>query len=131
PCLYRVQEENQGWISPDAVNYLSTLMDVPVVWIEEVMSFYTMYNKKPVGKHHVQVCCNISCAMNGGRELLQHLCSTFKATPEEMTADGRFTFSRVECLGACDKAPMMQVNDKYYEGLTPDSAVEILNSLVK
>jgi NADH-quinone oxidoreductase subunit E len=97
-----------------------------------------MFNKKPVGKLHVQVCCNISCAMNGGRELLKHLCDTYKATPEEMTTDGRFTFSQVECLGACDKAPMMQVtgkpvehNSQYFEGLTNESAVKILTTLAK
>lgn len=138
PSLYRVQVENGGWVSPECVAYLSNLMDIPAGWIEEVLSFYTMFNKKPVGKVHVQVCCNVACAMNGGRELLKHLCDKYKATPEEMTADGRLTFSRVECLGACDKAPMMQItqngdmpNSKYYENLTPDSAVNIIDGLLK
>lgn len=129
PSLYRVQKENGGWVSPECVKYLSGIMDIPEVWIEEVLTFYSMFNKKPVGKLHVQVCCNVSCAMNGGRELLKHLCSTFQATPESVTPDGRYTFSQVECLGACDKAPMMQVNDKYHEGLTNDSAVAILKGL--
>lgn len=128
PCLYRVQQE-AGWISPEAVTGLAQLMELPEAWISEVMTFYTMYNKQPVGKYHVQVCTNISCSMNGGRELADHLCEKFKTKYGEISADGRFTFSRVECLGACDKAPMMQVNDDYHEGLTQDSAVKILEGL--
>lgn len=129
PSLFRVQKENNGWVSPESVKYLSTLMDMPEAWIEEVLTFYTMFNKQPVGKYHVQVCCNISCSMNGGRELADHLCKTFDVHDGEISKDGRFTISRVECLGACDKAPMMQVNDDYHEGLTQVSAVEILQKM--
>jgi NADH-quinone oxidoreductase subunit E len=138
PSLYRVQIENGGWVSPECVTALAAVMDIQETWIEEVLTFYTMFNRKPVGKVHAQVCCNVACAMNGGRELLKHLCDTFKATPEEMTADGKYTFSRAECLGACDKAPMMQVtlggdmpNSKYHEGLTQESAVKIISGLAK
>jgi len=127
--LFCVQRENKGWVSPESVTYLSGLMDMPESWIEEVLTFYTMFNKKPVGRHHVQVCCNVSCAMNGGRQLADHLSETFKVHGEEISADGRFTISRVECLGACDKAPMMQVNDVYHEDLTKEKAVEILQKL--
>ena len=129
PALFRAQKENDGWISSECISYLSKLMDMPERLIEEVFSFYTMYNKKPVGKYHVQVCTNVSCAMNGGRELFNYLCKTYDATPEEMTADARFTFSRVECLGSCGTAPMMQVNDEYHENLTPDSAAALLNGM--
>lgn len=128
PALYRVQRES-GWVSPQAITYLSSLMDMPEAWIEEVATFYTMFNRQPVGKFHVQVCCNISCAMNGGRELADHLCETFKVKDGEISSDGRYTISRVECLGACDKAPMMQVNDDYHEGLNREKAVEILQKL--
>ena len=129
PALYCVQKENNGWVSPESVTYLSHLMDLPESAIEEVLKFYTMFNTKPVGRHHVQVCCNISCAMNGGRELADRLCHEFSVGDGEITKDGRLTFSRVECLGACDKAPMMQVNDKYYEDLTEEKAIEILRGL--
>ncbi|MEK6553789.1 MAG: NAD(P)H-dependent oxidoreductase subunit E, partial [Bdellovibrionota bacterium] len=98
-------------------------------WIEEVFTFYTMFNKQPVGKLHAQVCTNISCSMNGGRELLRHLCTSFNTEMDSVSADGRYTFSRAECLGACDKAPMMQVNDNYYEGLTNESAVKLLKEM--
>lgn len=128
PSLYRVQKEN-GWVSPESVKYLSHIMDLPEGWIEEVLTFYTMFNKQPVGKLHVQVCANVSCAMNGGRELLSHLCKTFSTEEGTVSGDGRYTFTRVECLGACDKAPMMQVNDNYYENLTQDSAVKLLKEM--
>ena len=113
PCLYRVQKENGGWVSPEAVSYLSKVMEIPEAYINEVLLFYTMYNKKPVGKLHIQVCCNLSCAMNGGRELMEQLCDSFNVKEGEISADEAVTISRVECLGACDIAPMAQVNDKY------------------
>lgn len=130
PALFRVQKENGGWVSPECIKYLAGVMDIPEIWIEEVMSFYSMFNKKPVGQFHVQVCCNISCSMNGGRELLKHLCDSFQVDRDTVTADGRYSFTNVECLGACDKAPMMQVNaDKYFEDLTNESAVSIVKGL--
>lgn len=129
PALFRAQEENGGWVSAEVIVHLSQVMDLPVAWIEEVFTFYTMFNKHPVGRHHVQVCCNISCSMNGGRELAEHICKTFQMDEGEVSKDGRFYVSRVECLGACDKAPMMQVNDVYHEGLTQESAVELLQRM--
>ncbi len=129
PSLFRVQEEHEGWISPECVTYLSHLMDLPESAIEEVLTFYTMFNRKPVGKLHVQVCTNISCSMNGGRELTEHLCKELDVKEGEVSANGRYTISRVECLGSCGTAPMMQVNDNYYENLTPQSAVQILKEM--
>jgi NADH-quinone oxidoreductase subunit E len=129
PALYRVQKENGGWVSPECVAYLAKLMDLPDSHIEEVLTFYTMFNKKPVGKYHVQVCTNISCAMNGGRELLDHLCQEFRTDEGAISTDKRFTFTRVECLGSCGTAPMMQVNDDYHENLTHDSATQLLKGL--
>src|SRR3954465_4415485 len=108
PSLYQVQKE-QGWVPPEAVPYLAKLMGLPEAHINEVLYFYTMFNKKPVGKLHVQVCTNISCAMNGGRELAAHLCKTFGVKNGEISSDGKITVTRVECLGSCGTAPMMQV----------------------
>ena len=98
-------------------------MDIPEAHINEVLYFYTMFNKKPVGKLHAQVCTNISCAMNGGRELADALCKeAFRCRRRRrFSADGKITVSRVECLGSCGTAPMMQVNDQYLENLTPES----------
>ena len=131
PCLYKAQEENGGHITPEVISHLAHLMDIPDTQIHEVFMFYTMYNKKPVGKFHVQVCCNISCAMNGGRELVQHLTKEFKVGDGQVTPDGNFSFSRVECLGACGGAPMMQVNEDYHENLTPEKAVRVLKNMAK
>lgn len=128
PSLYRVQKE-QGWVPPEAVPYLSKLMDLPEAHINEVLYFYTMFNKKPVGKYHIQVCTNISCSMNGGRELANHLCQHYGVKNGELSADGKVTVSRVECLGSCGTAPMMQVNDTYIENLTPESAVKKLKEM--
>ena len=130
PCLYRVQKENDGWVSAESISYLSELMELPEAWINEVFNFYTMFNKKPVGKLHVQVCNNITCCMLGGRELTDHLCKTFNVKPEEMSEDGNVTISKVECLGSCDTAPMMQVNEKYHENLTPASAEKIIKGMI-
>jgi NADH-quinone oxidoreductase subunit E len=128
PSLFRVQKE-KGWVPPEAVPYLSKLTGLPEAHINEVLYFYTMFNKEPVGKLHVQVCTNISCAMNGGRELADHLCKHFGVAPGEVSADGKVTVSRVECLGSCGTAPMMQVNDQYIENLTPETAVKKLKEM--
>ncbi len=131
PCLYLAQRENGGYINDDVITHLSHVMDMPESHIQEVFSFYTMYNKQPVGKFHVQVCCNISCAMNGSRELLQTMTKEFKVEENQVTSDGQFSFSRVECLGACGGAPMMQVNEDFHENLTPEKAVRLLKSMSK
>jgi NADH-quinone oxidoreductase subunit E len=128
PSLFQVQKE-KGWVPPEAVPHLSKLMKIPEAHINEVLYFYTMFNKKPVGKLHVQVCCNISCAMNGGRELADALCKHYNVKEDTLSADGKITVSRVECLGSCGTAPMMQVNDQYIENLTPDSAIRKLKEL--
>lgn len=128
PSLYRIQSK-EGWVSEDAVEELSKVMEMPSADILEVRNFYTMFNQKPVGKLHVQVCCNVSCSMNGGRELTNHILEKYNVGIGEVSSDGMVTVSKVECLGACDKAPMMQVNDRYWEDLTKDSAVEIIEKL--
>jgi len=129
PALYLAQKENKGWVNDEVIHHLSKVMEIPESRINEVFKFYTMFNQKPVGKFHVQVCANISCALNGGRELAQHVCKELKVGYDQMTEDGRYTVSKVECLGSCGTAPMMQVNDKYYENLTPESAMNILRGL--
>ncbi len=128
PILYIVQKERK-WISEDLVEVLSKEIKMPSADILEVRNFYTMFNKKPVGNFHVQVCTNISCSMNGGRELAEHIRMHYGVELGEVSSCGKVTVSQVECLGACDKAPMMQVNEKYHEGLTNEKALEILEGL--
>jgi NADH-quinone oxidoreductase subunit E len=129
PSLYVAQKENKGWINADVIRHLSQVMDIPESKINEVFKFYTMFNQQPVGKYHVQVCANISCALEGGRELASHICNELNVKLGDVTADSRFTVNRVECLGSCGTAPMMQVNDKYYEKLTPDTAMNLLRGM--
>ena len=128
PSLFQVQKE-KGWVPPEAVPHLSKMLGIPEAHINEVLYFYTMFNKKPVGKLHAQVCTNISCAMNGGRELADHLCKAFNVKDGEISKDGKITVSRVECLGSCGTAPMMQVNDAYFENLTPENALRKLKEM--
>ncbi|MDG0815650.1 complex I 24 kDa subunit family protein [Bdellovibrio svalbardensis] len=129
PSLYIAQKENKGFITPDIIRHLSQVMDIPEARINEVFKFYTMFNQKPVGKYHVQVCTNISCALEGGREMASHICHELGVKYNEVTADGRFTVSKVECLGSCGTAPMMQVNDTYHEKLTPETAMNLLRGM--
>lgn len=129
PSLYIAQKENKGFITPEIIRHLSEVMDIPEARINEVFKFYTMFNQKQVGKYHVQVCTNISCALEGGREMANHICHELGVKYDEVTADGRFTVSKVECLGSCGTAPMMQVNDTYHENLTPESAMNLLRGM--
>ena len=129
PSLYIAQKENNGFITPDMIRHLSQVMDIPEARINEVFKFYTMFNQKPVGKYHIQVCTNISCALEGGREMAGHICKELGVKYDEVTSDGRFTVSKVECLGSCGTAPMMQVNDTYHEKLTPESAMNLLRGM--
>ncbi len=129
PALYIAQKENKGWVSDEVIHHLSKVMEIPEARIHEVFKFYTMFNQKPIGRYHVQVCTNISCALNGSRELANHLCKEMKIGYDQITEDGRFTISKVECLGSCGTAPMMQVNETYYENLTPESAMNILRGM--
>lgn len=129
PALYLAQKENNGWISPAVIRHLSILMSIPESKINEVFKFYTMFNQKPVGRHHIQVCGTLSCHVNGAADLTKHICKELKVGMDEMTKDGKFTVSRAECLGSCGTAPMMLVGTKYYENLTPESVMNILRSL--
>lgn len=129
PCLYIAQKENKGWVNAEVISVLGKAMGIPESKITEVFTFYTMFNQEPVGRFHVQVCTNISCALEGGRELASHICKELGVHTGEVTKDGRFTVSRVECLGSCGTAPMMQVNDRYYENLTPEKAMNLLREM--
>lgn len=129
PALYVAQSENKGWINEEVIQHLSKVMDIPESQINEVFKFYTMFNQKPVGKYHVQVCGTLSCHVNGSQDLIEFLCKSFNVGLDQVTSDGRYTVSRAECLGSCGTAPMMQVNDQYFENLTPESALATLRGL--
>lgn len=129
PALYIGQKENKGHVSAEVIKELSKLMDIPEAQINEVFTFYTMYNKNKIGKYHIQVCRTLSCMLNGAAELTEHLCKELDVKLNEVTKDGRFTVSEVECLGSCGTAPMMQIGNKYHENLNPESAMNLLRGM--
>ena len=129
PVLHLAQQEFGGWLSRDALDYVAEVVGVAPIRCYEVATFYTMYNLKPVGKYHVQVCTNISCWLCDSDNIVKSLEEKLQITMGKTTPDNRFTLSEVECLGACIRAPMMQVNDDYYENLTTDRVAEIVDRL--
>ena len=127
PCLYRVQTENNGWISPESVSYLSDLMKLEEAKIYEALTFYTMFNKQPVGKFHIQVCCNITCAMKGSRRLFKKLKTKFQESENSLC-----TVTPVECLGSCDTAPVLQINrEPYVENTSFEKAEKLILSKIE
>jgi NADH-quinone oxidoreductase subunit E len=126
PVLWMIQEK-EGWISNDSMKQAGDLLNVPYEHILGVVTFYTMFNDKPKGKYHLQICTNVSCMLRGGYELYNFISEKLGIKNNETTNDGMFTIEEVECLGSCATAPMMQVNNKeYYENLDNAKAEEIL-----
>jgi len=126
PCLRRIQEE-RGYVADSDIDGLVEYLRVPRIQIEEVLSFYTQFRRKPVGRWHLQVCHNVSCSMRGAEPILYHLARKLGVAPGQTTPDGRFTLSTVECLGSCGTAPVVVVNDTYHE----NTSVEQLDALLK
>lgn len=130
PTLWLAQEEF-GWLSQDVMVYVAELLELPPAFVASVASFYTMYYKRPMGRHHVQVCTNLSCALRGADVIVDCLRQHLGIQVGETTGDGRFSLSEAECLGSCGTAPMMQINDDYWENLTPESTLEIVERLAR
>lgn len=126
PTLWLAQEEF-GWLSPEVLEYVAKLLDLSPAFVASVASFYTMYYKRPVGRHHVQVCTNLSCVLRGADQIVDCLRERLGIEVGGTTPDGRFTLSEAECLGSCGTAPMMQVNDDYWENLTPERTLELVD----
>ncbi|MBA4312400.1 MAG: NADH-quinone oxidoreductase subunit NuoE [Chlorobiaceae bacterium] len=128
PALHIAQEQF-GWVSEDSMKEIASLLNLPESHVIGVATFYSMFNKKPVGQYHIQVCTNVSCQLLGSEKISQYICNKFNIKVGETTSDKKFTVSEVECLGSCGTAPMMQVNDDYYENLTPEKIDHILQDL--
>ena len=128
PALHLAQREF-GYVSDEAIVYVAGLLGFTPARIEGVATFYTMYNRKAVGKYHVQVCRNISCSLLGAEHLIAHVSQKLGIKPGETTPDGKFTLSTAECLGSCGTAPVMQVNDDYHENLTEEKIDALLDRL--
>jgi len=128
PCLRRIQEE-RGFIADSDIDGLVEYLGVPRVQIEEVLSFYTQFRRKPIGRWHVQTCRNVTCSMRGAERLIDHLRRKLGVAPGETTADGRFTLSTVECLGSCGTAPVVMLNDAYHENMSAEKVDALLGGL--
>jgi len=129
PVLWMIQNK-YGWISTEAMKYVGDLLGLPHDHILGVATFYTMYFKRPMGKHHLQICTNVSCMLRGGYDIFDHVSGKLKIKNKEITDDKMFSIEEVECLGSCGTAPMLQVNNReYYENLTTDSVDKLLEDL--
>lgn len=125
PVLHAIQGK-EGFISPESEEAVAKYLQIPVVHVHEVISFYHLLHKKPVGKCHFSVCQTTSCALLGGEEMIEYLKQKLGIEPGETTPDGKFSFSVVECLGACEIAPMMQYNEEYIGPLTREKIDKIV-----
>jgi len=128
PCLRRIQED-RGYVADTDIEELTEYLGVPRIQIEEVLSFYTQFRRKPIGRWHLQFCHNVSCSMNGAENILHYVETKLGVKPGQTTPDGRFTLSHAECLGSCGTAPMMMVNDSYHENLTKETVDALLEGL--
>jgi NADH-quinone oxidoreductase E subunit len=129
PALYLAQREYGGWLPVQALEEVAASMGLPATDVEAVASFYTMLYREPVGRHLIQVCTNVTCSLLGAEHLMAYMSHKLGIEPGETTEDGRFTLLEVECLGSCGTAPVMQVDDRYYEDLTRERIDQILANL--
>jgi NADH-quinone oxidoreductase subunit E len=128
PLLWRAQEQSGGWLPQKAIETVAEMLGTANIRVLEVATFYTMFNLAPVGKFHVQFCGTTPCMLRGA-EALKKVLEQAIGHENEVTADGKFSWTEVECLGACVNAPMVQINADYYEDLTPESLTHIINDL--
>lgn len=130
-ALWFAQAANGGWLSVELIHGVADFLEMPRIAAFEIATFYTMYDLKPTGKNKIYVCTSLSCMLRGSDKILQHITDTLNVEVEETTSDGCFTVKTAECLAACGGAPMMQVNDQYYENLTIESVDQLLAELKK
>ncbi len=128
-ALRIVQDANDGWLNKEMIEAVADYLDMEPIAVEEVATFYTMYEHKPVGRYKICICTNISCMLCDSDMVVKHLQNKLAIKFGEVTPDGKFSLKEVECLGACVNAPMMQIGNTYYENLTPQRLDEILTSL--
>ena len=128
PALYLVQYQ-QGYVTANAMRYVAGLLGITAADVEDVVSYYTMFYTKPVGKYIINVCRTLSCALLGAERVTEALSAKLGIKPGETTADGEFTLIEVECLGACDRAPVVMVNDDWEERLSPQRAGQLVDDI--
>ena len=128
PVLWMVQEQ-EGYISEDSMKYVAALLHIPFGHILGVVTFYTMLQKNRIGKHHIEVCTNVSCMLRGSGKILEHIEKRLGITIGETSSDKKWTLSEAECLGSCGTAPMLAIGDEYYENLTLEKVDRLIDNL--
>lgn len=128
PALYLVQYQ-QGYITGNAMAYVAQLLGITPADVEDVVSYYSMFYTKPVGRYVLNVCRTLSCALNGAERVTEEICAALNIAPGQTDPSGTFTLMEVECLGACDRAPVVMVNDAWHECLQPDGVRRLLDDL--
>ena len=131
PVLHLCQEQNQNWVSPEVIDFVAKTLDLSAAHVKGVVTFYTLFNQKPVGKHQVWVCRTLSCALRGSDRILAHCEKKLGCHAGETSKDGKVTLRTAECLASCGTAPMMQVDKQYYENLTIEEVDRILDRLTR
>jgi NADH-quinone oxidoreductase subunit E len=130
PMLLYAQDE-LGCVTPELIEEVARRTGITPLQVDEVVSYYSMLHKHNLGKHHIQVCTNISCLLTGGAELWEHACRKLGIGHREVTADGQFSLEEVECIGACSWAPAVQVNYEYHHNMTPENLDRLIDRLRK
>ncbi len=132
PCLFLLQRD-QGFVDNQGMEYIAERIGDPIslAQVHGVATFYTMYNKKPVGKFHIQICANISCYLAGSDQITKQVCQKLGIEKGQTTKDKKFTVDEVQCLGACGFGPVAQINEDYHENLTTEKIDQILNQLLQ
>ena len=130
PLLYLAQKQNENWIPLAAMKYIGKLLDIPYISVYEVATFYTMYNLSPVGKYFIQVCTTTPCLIRGADKIVKLCKEKISQNENEISKNGNCSWTEVECLGACVSAPMIQINENYYEDLNEQNTREILDSIL-
>jgi NADH-quinone oxidoreductase E subunit len=129
--LYIAQKQNNNWIPLAAMKYIAKFLEMPYIKVYEVATFYSMFNLSPVGKYFIQVCTTTPCMIRGANKLVEACKEKISVNDSELSTDKSCSWTEVECLGACVTAPMMQINDDYYEDLDKEKALEILDKILK
>ena len=129
PLLSIAQYQNDGWLPKKAIEYVSKFLNVPEIKVLEIATFYSMYNLSPVGKNHIEVCTTSPCMLRGSDEILVKLKKLTGVSTGEISKDCVFSLNKVECLGACVNAPVVKINENYYEDLNLQSVEELINKL--
>jgi NADH-quinone oxidoreductase subunit E len=129
PVLHLAQRRAGGWLSDAVIAEVAAELELTPADVYGVVSFYDLFHQKPVGRHRLRVCTNLSCQLRGSDEIMETLARELKVGEDEVTADGRCSYVHFECLGSCDTAPMMMVDDTYEENLTPERVRGILKGL--